>query len=472
MNRNCALRSYRDLPRTLIYKEQPEATVLLEKEWSFLRQCDGEKPLCLDEETKVWLHASRVAAMIHEAAEGETLSAWQKNIEHDNRYFPAIEWRITDRCNYNCLHCYNASDESACADQWEYEEALAFLDQCRECGILEIRLSGGEPMLHKRFPDLVRAIYERGMYVGEIVTNGSFLNRDILSEIASYGKKPLFKVSFDGFGFHDWMRNYPGAEKQALKAFELLAEEGFPILVNSQINRRNKDSFSQTISYFDALGIQTLRFIRTTEVPRWVLNAGDASLSYEEYYDVMLDVLREYHSKPRKMALTLWAFGIFRPEGKSYRMVHTACPHESYRDTMPACPTVRKQICVGAGGNIYPCSQQSGILDSRNICLGNVKRDGLQKLLQDSAYTDIACMTVADVRERNPKCAVCTHFEQCHGGCRGLGFLTTGDLYGEDGAMCKLFELDYESKVQEIMSDWSNAAPSPGHDSAARNENC
>lgn len=160
-------------------------------------------------------------------------------------------------------------------------------------------------MLHKRFPELVRAVYERDMYVGEIVTNGAFLNREILSELASYGKKPLFKVSFDGFGYHDWMRNYPGAEKQTIKAFELLAEEGFPILVNSQINRRNKDSFPQTISYSDALGVQTLRFIRTTEAPRWVLNAGDAALSCEEYYDVMLDVLRDYHFEPRHMALTL-----------------------------------------------------------------------------------------------------------------------------------------------------------------------
>lgn len=83
----------------LIYKEQPEGTVLLEKEWSFLRQCDGKTPVRLDEETKEWLHTSRTAAMIHEAAEDETLSDWQKNIEHDNRYFPAIEWRITDRCN-------------------------------------------------------------------------------------------------------------------------------------------------------------------------------------------------------------------------------------------------------------------------------------------------------------------------------------------------------------------------------------
>ena len=305
LNQNCALRSYRDLPRMMIYKEQPEGIVLYEKEWSFLRQCDGMTPLCPDGETQEWLRTSRVSAWIHEAAANETLSDWQKNVEHDNRYFPAMEWRVTDRCNYNCLHCYNASDESACADQWDYDEALSFLDQCRDCGILELRLSGGEPMLHRRFPDLLRAVYDRGMYVGEIVTNGSFLNRDILSEITSYGKKPLFKVSFDGFGYHDWMRNFPGAEKQAIKAFELLAEGGFPILVNSQINRRNKDSFPRTIEYFDSLGVQTLRFIRTTEVPRWVLNADDASLPYEEYYEVMLDILREYNSRPRNMALTL-----------------------------------------------------------------------------------------------------------------------------------------------------------------------
>ncbi len=462
LNPDIALRSWRKLPHMLIRKETPEGVVLTGQVFDLLSRFDGQTELTLTDEERSLLNSAGVSGFYHETDGSEELSAWQKRVVCDNLYFPAVEWRVTDRCNFNCLHCYNAADESANADIWDYGDALRFLDEARDCGVLEIRLSGGEPMLHPRFLDIVRAVYERGMYVGQIVTNGSFLTQEILDEFTSLGKKPLFKVSFDGFGYHDWMRDRPGAQGSALKAFDLLSENGFPFLVNAQINRRNKDSFAETLAYFDKLGAKTLRFIRTTEVPRWVLKAGDASLPYDEYYALMLDILREYRSKERKMELILWEFGIFRPEQKQFRMVHTACACGEYRDTMPACPTVRKQICVGASGNLYPCSQQSGIFDSRGVCLGNVRRDGLRPLLQSGPYLDLACMTVKDVKEHNPKCAACPHFSQCHGGCRGLGCLYTGDRYGENAAMCRLFELDYEAKVEELLPGWTNLAPSYG----------
>lgn len=459
-----ALRSYIKLPHMLILKHSENDVVLFPKEWEFLIRCDGKTEIEWDDETREWFQKSRLWSMVEEAGDGEELSPWQQDIEHNNQYFRSVEWRITDRCNFNCLHCYNAKDESANGDIWELDEALDFLDQARKCGINKIILSGGEPMMHPNFLDIVKGIYDRDMYLGEIVTNGYYLTQEILDTIASYGHKPLFKVSFDGFGYHDWMRNQDGAQKSALRAFDLLHENDFPILVNAQINRRNLNSFAETMDYFDKLGVKTLRYIRTTEVPRWVLNAGDASLTYQEYYDAMLDVLRKFNEKERKMDLILWEFAIVNPGSKTFALICNSCPADEYRDTMPACGTVRHQICVGASGRIYPCSQMSGICDSRNLEFGNVKTDGLQSLLQASRYLDYALMTTSDIEKNNEKCASCEHFKQCHGGCRGLAYLYTGKIYGENPRMCELIEMDYESKVQEILKGWHNRTVSPGHD--------
>lgn len=462
LRENFALRSYNKLPRMIIKKESEIYDILLKKEWDFLLKCDGNT--FIDPEDEAWVRKSRIRMYLNEAKEGDTLSEWQKHKTYDNLFFPSVEWRITDRCNYNCLHCYNAADESANADIWEYDEALEFLDEVRSCGINRIILSGGEPMMHKDFLKIVKAIYDRDMYVSEIVTNGYYLNSDILDELASYGIKPLFKVSFDGFGYHDWMRNYAGAEKKAIEAFELLHEKNFPILVNAQVNRKNLDSISKTMDYFDDLGVNTLRYIRTTEVPRWVLKAGDAALSYDEYYEAMFDVIKKFNSKERTMNLILWQFGTLRPGTRSFSAICNNCSQDAYRPTMPACNVVREQICIGAGGNIYPCSQVSGIYDSRNICLGNVKRDSLQSLLKDGPYVKLAAMTVDDVRKNNPKCDACNHFRQCHGGCRGLAYLTTGDFYGTYEKMCDMYTMDIESRMQELLPGWKNITASPGHD--------
>ena len=56
--------------------------------------------------------------------------------------------------------------------EWFLKEAEKFLDEARECGVNAFTITGGEPMLHSNFMDILTGIYERGMYVEEINTNG------------------------------------------------------------------------------------------------------------------------------------------------------------------------------------------------------------------------------------------------------------------------------------------------------------
>ncbi len=42
----------------------------------------------------------------------KALDTWQKRV-CDNRYFPATNRMITGKCNYNCLHCFNTSDNAS-----------------------------------------------------------------------------------------------------------------------------------------------------------------------------------------------------------------------------------------------------------------------------------------------------------------------------------------------------------------------
>ena len=124
---------------------------------------------------------------------------------------------LTGRCNFNCRHCFNAADNAAIMTEWDYDELLDLLSQASDCGMHSITLTGGEPMLHPRFMDVVHAIYERNMVLERLTTNGWYLTEETLDEFSALGCSPEIKISFDGVGTHDWMRKHPGAEESALR---------------------------------------------------------------------------------------------------------------------------------------------------------------------------------------------------------------------------------------------------------------
>ena len=156
--------------------------------------------------------------------------------------------------------------------EWTMDEMNTLLDQARDCGINAFTITGGEPMLHKNFFEIIEGIYSRGMFVEELNTNGHFINMAALERLKSIGCVPLVKISFDGIGYHDWMRNHKGAEQIALDAISHCIENGFPVKVQTNMNRQNCDVMLETAKKLDAMGVSETRMIRTTEAPRWVQN--------------------------------------------------------------------------------------------------------------------------------------------------------------------------------------------------------
>lgn len=71
------------------------------------------------------------------------------------------------------------------------------------------------------------------MYLEDLNTNGSFLDQTALEQFRKIGCNPLIKISFDGIGYHDWLRNRNGAEADALRAIRdlmrrrLLCQHGY-----------------------------------------------------------------------------------------------------------------------------------------------------------------------------------------------------------------------------------------------------
>lgn len=387
LNEAVALRRWKQTGYAYYVKGSPFAGKLTEPEFELLRLCNGEEDLT-DSEMLADLVKRN---LIRPCAFGEHSSEWSRFRRYDNRYFPRMNLMITGKCNYNCMHCFNAADNAPLMSEWDFADICSLLDQAADCGIHAVTITGGEPMVHPRFMDILREIHRRELFVEELNTNGYFITREMLETMKSFGCRPLLKISFDGLGFHDWMRSRKGAEARTLSAIKLCLEEGFRVKVQTQVNKKNRMSLMPTARLLNDMGVESMRLIRTTEVPRWQKNAGDAGMSIEEYYEAMLDFCGDYARSGLQMRIAVWQLMKLYPDRKQYHLQPVLCGEGEFRFTMPVCRDTRKMIAVTSEKEVVPCLQSSGYLKNAGVSLGNLGRQRLKEILNDSLYEETVC---------------------------------------------------------------------------------
>lgn len=105
----------------------------------------------------------------------------------------AVSWNITTACNYRCSYCTQrfVDDRSRCA-----EDVPRFLAAfARLPGRWEVKLSGGEPLLHPELDALVAGLARSGHRIS-FVTNFSATRRRLLALIdAAAGRVGVFSCS-------------------------------------------------------------------------------------------------------------------------------------------------------------------------------------------------------------------------------------------------------------------------------------
>lgn len=447
LNNNIALRSWQLVPCAYYVHGFRYARQLSREVFEALLKCDGYKEL----ESSELLNQLQLSGFIHEAMPNERWSAWSKPRFCDNRYFPSVNWAITGKCNFNCKHCFMAVDSSPMIGEFSWNECVAFIEECDRCGIQNFTLTGGEPMLHPYFMDIVREIARRGMNVVELNTNGSLLTSDVLDEFNALGLNPEMKISFDGIGHHDWLRGTPGAEIMAINAMKLAKSHGFRVRSQTNVHRGNLEMMYDTIALLNSLGLDEIRVIRTTETPRWRTNGGDLTLGILEYYDEMLELIRRCLISDFSISVDIWQFVHVCPPKSNYYFhpVQSSCA--KYYDGIPACKGARGTIAVSYNGEIYPCNQTSGTFANMGISFGNVKTSPLHKLLNSGKYLDIVTIPVSYIKSANAPCSNCQYWNCCMGGCRAIALALTNDYRHFDPAKCAFFKGGYMKKLDDLL---------------------
>jgi cyclic pyranopterin phosphate synthase len=150
---------------------------------------------------------------------------------------------VTDRCNFRCRYCMPREVFGA---NWEFlprDEILSFEEIARLArifaanGVRKLRLTGGEPLLRNRLPDLIRMLTAiEGIDIA-LTTNGSLL-APLVPALVDAGLKRV-TVSLDSLDDATFraMNDADFGVERVIEGIATASAAGLPVKINAVVKR-------------------------------------------------------------------------------------------------------------------------------------------------------------------------------------------------------------------------------------------
>ena len=233
-----------------------------------------------------------------------------------------IAWQVTNECNLACLHCIEESGPGkAFHDELSDDQVFGVLEQAMDLQVPYLSFSGGEPMVHPRFFDMVEYVCGRQGQL-KIETNGHYLSPENCARLKELGVKAV-QVSLDGASRETFNRmRVRGDFDVALQGVRNLHAAGVPIEINYSPTSFNVHEIGAAVDLAAELGAYSFYTGRTmytgNAVKTWHRMAPT-----EEQYGPFFEVLHRKTGEYRdRMRVYFHEMGLL--EELRYRLHHPA----------------------------------------------------------------------------------------------------------------------------------------------------
>lgn len=213
-----------------------------------------------------------------------------------------VAWQLTNECNLACLHCIEESGPGkAFRDELSRAQIFEILDQLAAKDVPYLSLSGGEPMLHPLFFEMVEYICASGTQL-KIETNGHHLDPDSCARLKGLGVKAV-QVSLDGATRETFNRmRVRGDFDLALQGIRTLHAAGVPIEINYSPTRFNTHEIGTAVDLAHELGafsFYTGRTMYTGNAVKTWHRLAPTEEQYATYFETLREKAQEYQGRMR-----------------------------------------------------------------------------------------------------------------------------------------------------------------------------
>ncbi len=336
---------------------------------------------------------------------------------------------LTHRCPLHCPYCSNPLDLLRADREISTDEWKRTISQARELGVLQLGLSGGEPLIRKDLEELAAHARRLGLY-STLVTSGLGLTRKRAEALKEAGLEHIQISVQDSDTTSAERIAGTSSVKQKRAAITIVRELGFAFSINVVLHRGNLDRIGEIIELAVSLGADRLELANTQYYGWGLKNRATLMPTREQVLRgkaIAEDAIRRY---------------------KGRMQIIFVLP-DYFEDRPKACygGWGRFYIVVGPDGSALPCH---GAYAIPNLTLPNVRDHSIDWIWHESpafqAFRGNAWM-------KEP-CVSCPMQAATFAGCRCQALALTGDATNPD-PVCTLSP--HRHLIDEAVAD--NAAP-------------
>lgn len=283
-------------------------------------------------------------------------------VSHVDKYPIDVIAEITNACNLKCTMCFHADDalpitKTTTTSLMKMETFTKIVDESARNGLSALKLSWrGEPMLHKKFIEMIRYAKQRGILEVTTLTNGTLMDEAMCRAIVDSGLDQIV-ISIDGFTKGTFEKIRVGADYgEVLRNVETLIK----------IRGKNRKPFIR-LQYTES---ETNKHETSDFFSFWKDKVDEISISY----------VKEFSSKEKEDARAA--------------EIHEFC-----------CPQLFQRLVIMTDGTVTVCATDV----MGNIAIGNVNETSIENLWHGPKLTALRELHTSGNYFKNPMCRICVN---------------------------------------------------------------
>lgn len=322
---------------------------------------------------------------------------------------------LTYRCPLQCPYCSNPLDFARQEKELTTAQWIKVFEEAREMGAVQIGFSGGEPLVRKDLPELIRGARDLGFYTN-LITSGIGLTEKKIDAFAQAGLDHI-QISFQASDeeLNAALAGNAKAFQQKLAMAKAVKAHGYPMVLNFVLHRHNIDQIDKIIDLSIELDADDVE-LATCQFYGWAQLNREGLLPTREQIARAEDVVHQYREK---MAGT----------GNLANLLFVT---PDYYEERP-------KGCMGGWGAIFLSVTPEGMaLPCHSARQLPVEFPSvLENTLQEIWYDSFGFNKYRGFDWMPEPCRSCSEKEKDFGGCRCQAFMLTGNADNADPVCSK-----------------------------------